>query len=120
MRKTLAIWLAACFVILLGGPALTRFAVYHQHAMMVCLVQLMLVNPLLMVATGVCTGKAFQYLWFLPLIAAALFLAGAWFFYAPGNRDFLWYIAAYLCLGYGAAGFARWMHNHNNPFDGWL
>lgn len=110
MRKTMGIWLTVCLVILLGGPALTRFAVYHQHTMMVCLVQLMLVNPLLMVATGVCIGKAFQYLWFLPLVAVVLFLAGAWLFYAPGNRDFLWYIAVYLFLSYGTAGIVQWLH----------
>ena len=104
------VWLAACLIVLLGGPALTRFAVYHQHAMMVCLVQLMLVNPLLMVATGVCTGKAFRHLWFLPMVAVVLSLTGAWLFYAPGNRDFLWYIAAYLFLSYGTAGIVHWLH----------
>lgn len=104
MRKRICLWLMTCLLLLLGGPVLTRYGVYHQNAMMVCLLQLMLANPLLMIATGLLTAKAFHQLWFLPLVATLLFLAGAWLFYAPGSRDFLWYTAAYLLLSYGAAG----------------
>lgn len=110
MRKRMCLWLVLCLLLLLGGPALTRYGVYHQNAMMVCLLQLMLVNPLVMIFTGLLTAKAFRQLWFLPLTAVLLFLAGAWLFYAPGSRDFLWYVAGYLLLGYGAAGVAHLLH----------
>ena len=110
MRKKICLWLTLCLLLLLGGPALTRYGVYHQNAMMGCFFQLMLVNPLVMIATGLFTAKAFRQLWFLPLVAILLFLAGAWLFYAPGSRDFLWYTAAYLILSYGAAGVAHLLH----------
>ena len=70
----------------------------------------MLINPLVMIATGLLAAKTFRQLWFLPLAAVLLFLAGAWLFYAPGSRDFLWYTAGYLLLSYGVAAISYYLY----------
>ena len=38
---------------------------------------------------GVFAGKNIQQLWALPIIAAGLFLAGAWLFFEMGEMTFL-------------------------------
>ena len=88
-------------VLLLLGVAVSGLGVLFAGSagMAVCLLLFFAVNPLFSAACGVYAGKNIKRLWFLPVLTAGLFLAGAWIFFDMGEPAFLLYCGCYLLIG---------------------
>ncbi len=102
MKKIIMINLAVSAVIMLALPWLAVTFVKGDAGMAVCFLLFFAVDPIYAVMAGVSAGKDIRRLWSLPIISAALFLAGAWMFFAIGEKAFLLYAAVYLVLGMAA------------------
>lgn len=99
MKKKFIIWFIISAAIMLLLPWLAAAFVKSDAGMAACFLLLFGINPIYSVVAGVFSGRAIKTLWALPLISAALFLAGAWFFLDWGETGFLLYAIAYLVLG---------------------
>ena len=97
MKKTVC-WIVAAAALMLGAPWLAvKFA--GMNAMAICFLLFYVANPLFFIACGLYAGTDVRRLWALPLLAAALFLAGAWSFFEAGEPAFWLYAGCYLPLG---------------------
>ena len=101
MKKTV-LWLALSLLIMLAFPWLAVRFVGGDGGMAVCFLLFFAVDPLHSVLLGVFAGRHAKTRWALPLVSAALFLAGAWALFDPRETAFLLYAAGYLFLGYAA------------------
>lgn len=79
-------------------PFLAAIFVKGDCGMAICFLLFLGVNPLYFVLTGAYSGTNLKRLWYLPLIAACLFLARTWIFFDMGETSFLIYAAAYLLI----------------------
>ena len=96
--KKLLIWTGLVALLMIGGPWLAlRLAGWN--AMGACFLLFFGVNPLFSVVCGAAAGRELKRLWLLPVIVAALFLAGTWIFFEMGESAFLIYSGAYLVIG---------------------
>ena len=98
MKKTL-LWLAVTAFLMLALPGLTVALVRSDAAMAVCFLLFFAVYPVWSILTGLTAGKNAKRLWFMPLVPAVLFLAGAWLFFDRRETAFLLYGSLYLALG---------------------
>ena len=78
--------------------------------MAVCFILFFAVNPLFSEACGAAAGKNIRKYWAMPILTAALFLAGVWIFFELGEPAFLLYSGCYLAIGVAAMGI-RWLVN---------
>jgi hypothetical protein len=91
-------WILPAVLLMIGCPWLAaEFA--GSAGMAVCLLLFFAVNPLFSAVCGVFAGKNIKRLWFLPVLTAGLFLAGAWIFFDMGEPAFLLYCGCYLLIG---------------------
>ena len=91
-------WILPAVLLMIGCPWLAaKFA--GSAGMAVCLLLFFAVNPLFSAVCGVYAGKNIKRLWFLPVLNAGLFLAGAWLFFDMGEPAFLLYGGCYLLIG---------------------
>lgn len=97
MKKWL-VWSAAALVLMVGGPFLA-VTLAGWDAMGVCFILFFAANPLFCAVCGAFAGRDMKKLWSLPVVAAALFLAGVWLCFEMGELDFLWYSGIYLAIG---------------------
>lgn len=96
--KQLAVWSAVSAVLMIGCPWLAvTFA--GDAGMAICFILFFALNPLFSAVCGFAAGKNLRRLWGLPLINAALFLAGTWIFFELGEPAFLLYGGCYLVIG---------------------
>jgi len=102
MKKTGLLWLASSAAIMLVLPWCAVTFVKGDGAMAVCFLLFFAVDPLYAILTGVFSGKNTAGRWWLPLLAAGSFLAGAWLLFDPGETAFLLYAVFYLLLGLAA------------------
>jgi len=97
MHKRIAYILAAG-ALMIGCPWLV--VTYAGSAgMVVCLFLFFGANPLFCGLCGFCAGKDIRRLWYIPLVTALLFLAGAWLFFEMGEPAFVLYGLVYLVIG---------------------
>ena len=101
MRRLLG-WAAGSALVMLGLPGLAVAFLRGDAGMGVCLLLFFAVDPAWSVFLGALAGRDGKRLWSLPLLSAALFLAGAWTFFDRGEWAFLLYAAIYLALGLAA------------------
>ena len=101
VKKNAVCALIAALVALLF-PWLVVTLVRGDGGMAVCFLLFFAVNPITAILLGVFSGGNVRMAWFQPLLFAALFLMGAWVFFAMAEMAFVLYAAAYLILGYAA------------------
>ena len=91
--------LGAGAAVMLLLPWMAVHFVKGDAGMAVCFLLFFAVNPLFSLAMGVYAGRGRKKRWSLPLVTAALFVAGAWIMFSPSEPAFLLYAAGYLILG---------------------
>ena len=111
MRRLLG-WTAASALVMLGLPGLAVSFVKGDAGMGACLLLFFAVDPAWSVFLGALAGRDGKALWSLPLLSAALFLAGAWMFFDRGEPAFLLYAAIYLALGLAAMAVSALVKKH--------
>ena len=99
MKQKMIFWFLLSAVVMLLLPWLAVTFIKGDGGMAVCFILFFAVNPIYSVTAGVFAGKNGKRLWSLPLISAALFLAGTWIFFDMGETAFILYAAVYLILG---------------------
>lgn len=96
--KKLITWIISALILMIGFPWIAvTFA--GSAGMAVCFILFFAINPLYCAACGIFAGKNIKQLWALPVIAAGLFLAGAWIFFEMRETAFLLYCGCYLAVG---------------------
>ena len=103
MKKLLKGLLASAAVMLVL-PWLAVTFVRSDAGMAVCFLLFYAVDPAYSILLGVFSGKDPKKLWPLPILSAALFLAGVWLLFDRGESIFVLYAAVYLALGTAAMG----------------
>lgn len=101
-KKAYICWLGISAVIMLVLPWIAVTFVKGDGGMAVCFLLFFAVNPIYSVIIGAFAGKDRKHLWGLPVISAALFLAGTWIFFDMGELAFIRYGVIYLALGAAA------------------
>lgn len=115
MRKNIVNYtlLSAAVMVLLPWLAVTF--VRSDAGMAAALLLFFAIDPLFCAAAGWWAGKQGKF-FTLPLIPPALFLAGVWLCFEPGEPAFWRYAAFYLLLGCAAMAAARltekWRKSH--------
>ena len=99
MKKSPILWLFLSAAVMLLLPWLTVTVVRSDAGMTVVLLLFFAVNPGYSLAAGYYAGKQIHRLWWVPGVSAALFLAGAWLVFEPGEPAFWTYAGAYFALG---------------------
>ena len=114
MKKTVG-WIISAIFLMVVCPWLTvEFA--GGAGMAVCLLLFFALNPVFSAFCGVYAGKDIKRLWFLPIVTALLFLAGAWIFFEPGEMAFLLYGGCYLLIGVISMVVSSFMKNRKSGF----
>ena len=111
MRRLLG-WTAGSALVMLGLPGRAVAVVKGDAGMGACLLLFFAVDPAWSVLLGALAGREMKGLWSLPLLSAALFLAGAWTFFDRSERAFLLYAAIYLALGLAAMPVSALVKKH--------
>ena len=102
MKRKLTKWLILSAVIMLLFPWLAVTFVKGDAGMGVCFILFFAVNPVYCAIAGVFAGRDLPRLWFSPIAAAALFIAGTWLNFDMGEPAFILYGGFYLVLGFAA------------------
>lgn len=92
-------WLACSAVVMLLLPWAAVTFINSNAGMAVTLLLFFVIDPIYAVAAGVFAGKDIKGLWSVPVIAAVLFLLGAWIFFDMGEGAFAIYAGVYLVIG---------------------
>ena len=100
--KKVILWLAAAALVMLGLPWLAVTFVQGDAGMAVCFLLFFAADPVWSIALGVFSGKDIRSRWALPIVSAALFLAGTWLLFDRGETAFVLYAGIYLALGTAA------------------
>ncbi len=91
--------LTAIGFVMLGLPwAAVTFAP-ADAGMAICFVLFFGLNPLCSLYIGIYAGMAVKARWYLPLVNAGVFLAGAWLIFTRQEPLFTGYAIAYLTVG---------------------
>ena len=106
--KRLISWAALSVLLMIGGPWLA-LQLAGWNAMGVCFLLFYAVNPVFCAVCGGFSGRHIKQLWPLPILAAALYLAGVWIFFELGEPAFLWYAGGYLIIGVLAMLVSAWI-----------
>ena len=99
MKKNLTCILVSAVVMLLF-PFIATSVFKSDAGFAIILLMFFVLNPLTAIGVGIFAGRNVKSSWYQPLLLAALFLAGVWAFFAPGETDFFYYVAIYLLVGY--------------------
>ena len=102
MLKKNSICILILIVIMFVLPGITVKFVQADSGMAAMLLILFGINPIVSIETGIFAGKNISAAWFQPLISAVFFVIGSRIFFGIGEKDFLYYAAAYLLLGYSS------------------
>lgn len=99
MKKNLLGWslLSAAVMFLLPWSAIT-FA-KSDAGMAIIFLLFFCIDPVFCAVVGFFAGKHIRKMWSLPLIAAVMFLLGAWMFFAMGEIAFVIYAGVYFVIG---------------------
>lgn len=99
MKIKLAGWLTGTAAVMLLLPWMAITFVESSAGWIVTLLLFFVVNPIYTVIAGVFAGKHLKELWSVPVLAAILFLLGAWIFFDMGEGAFVIYAGIYLAIG---------------------
>ncbi len=102
--KRIGFWLATSALVMLLLPWLAVTLVKGPDGMAAVFLLFFAVDPVYAILSGLAAGKAPKSRWYLPVVSAALFLAGTWALFEPSETAFLLYAAVYLALGLAAMG----------------
>ena len=103
MKKSPYFWTLLSAFVMLGLPWVAVTFVKGPDGMAACFILFFAVDPLYCAAAGFTAGRDLRRLWPRPLLAALLFIAGAWLLFDPGEPAFLRYALIYLAIGFAAA-----------------
>lgn len=107
MKKKIIGYLALTAAVMILLPWMTVKTVQSDAGFAVVLILLFGVDPVWCAAAGAWAGKDLQHLWPVPLLSAALFVAGTWICFEPGETIFLLYGGIYLGMGLTAMAASR-------------
>lgn len=99
MKKKLIGWLTISVAVMLVLPWLAVTFTKSDAGMAVTLLLFFAVDPIYVIVTGFSAGKNIKEMWSLPVMAAILFLLGAWIFFDMGEIAFMMYAGVYLVIG---------------------
>ena len=99
MTKKALFWLTLTAGVMLLLPWLATAFLPAHGGMTAVLLLFFGIDPGYCMMAGYCAGKQLSRLWWLPAVSAALFLTGAWLFFAPGETAFLTYAGIYFAVG---------------------
>ena len=100
--KKIVLWLIISAIIMFALPWLAVTFVKGTGGMAASFILFFAVNPVFSIILGIFSGADAKRLWWLPVISAVFFLAGAWIFFDMGETAFILYAAGYLVLGTAA------------------
>lgn len=78
--------------------------------MTICMILFLGIDPLFFLIFGYQAGKEIEKFWYMPLVAAAFFILGAWAFLDLGNFSFLRYALMYSFMGILSMLMTRFFH----------
>ena len=104
MKKAL-IGIGASAVLMFLPIMLIGLLADENAVMGLCILDFYVASPLFSVLIGIFSGGQLKRLWFLPIVAAALFWAAAWCFLSAGDFTFIMYSLCYAAVGEIAALF---------------
>ena len=93
------IWTAVTVTLFILLPWLIVTLIHSDAAMAACILLFYAIDPVYAIAAGMFAGKDPRHLWFLPFLIPALFVAGTWLCFDPGETAFVTYALMYLLLG---------------------
>lgn len=99
MKKKLIGWLTISVAVMLALPWLAVTFTKSDAGMAVTLLLFFAVDPIYVIVTGFSAGRNIKEMWSLPVMAAILFLLGAWIFFDMGEIAFILYAGVYLAIG---------------------
>ena len=109
MKKSLWVPMALSALVMIGTPwAAVTFAP-GDAGMAIMFLLFFGANPLYSLLLGVWSGLEIKKRWFQILVSPALFLAGTWIFFDPGEQAFLYYCAVYLIIGAAALALGKFL-----------
>lgn len=92
-------WLAGSAAVMLLLPWAAVTFVDSHAGMTVTILLFFVIDPIYAVVAGAFAGKNIKALWSVPVMAAILFLLGAWIFFDMGEGAFVIYAGVYLVIG---------------------
>ena len=101
MKKTVLIIISFAVTVLL--PLLICYVLRVGGGMAFMWILWYLVNPLWHAALGAISGRDVKKSWYLPLVSAAIFLAGAMMLFPGNGKHFAVFAACYAGIGMLAA-----------------
>lgn len=99
MKTKLLGWLAGSAAVMLLLPWAVVSFVNSNAGMAVTLLLFFVIDPIYAVVAGIFAGRDIKGLWSVPVIAALLFILGAWIFFDMGEGAFAIYTGGYLVIG---------------------
>lgn len=99
MKTKLIGWLIGSAAVMLLLPWAAVTFVKSDAGMAVALLLFFAIDPIYSIISGIFAGKHIKELWSLPVMAAVLFLLGAWIFFDPDEGSFIIYAGVYLIIG---------------------
>lgn len=109
MKTKFSGWLTGSAVVMLLLPWAAVTFVNSNAGMAVTLVLFFVINPVYAMIAGVFAGRNIKGLWSVPVIAAILFLLGAWIFFDMGKGAFAIYAGGYLFIGMASMFLSSWI-----------
>ncbi len=92
-------WLGITMVVMFVLPFVVARCVSECAGMACCMLLFLVINPFYSMVIGTVAGKCVKKLWSLPVLSAAMFLAGVWICFTADELWFLVYAGAYLAIG---------------------
>ncbi|MDE7378900.1 MAG: hypothetical protein K2N13_08100 [Paraprevotella sp.] len=92
-------WLGITVVVMFVLPFVVARCVSECAGMACCMLLFLVINPFYSIKIGSVAGKCVKRLWSLPVLSAAMFLAGVWVFFTTEEPWFLAYAGVYLAIG---------------------
>lgn len=109
-------WLAGSAAVMLLLPWASVTFVNSDAGMAVTLLLFFVIDPIYAVVAGTFAGRDIKGLWSVPVIAAILFLLGAWIFFDMGEGVFAVYAGVYLAIGTASMFVSSRKRRKNNPY----
>lgn len=113
MKTKFSGWLAGSAAVMLLLPWAAVTFVNSNAGMTVTLLLFFVINPIYVMIAGVFAGRNIKGLWSIPVIAAILFLLGAWIFFDMGEGAFAIYAVVYLIMGVVSMFLSSWIERRN-------
>ena len=97
------LWVLTLLLVTVGGP-LIALAVDPNAAMLVCMCLFFVLAPFCALYSGIFAGLDIRRRWWMPLVAAAMFVVGAWWLLSMDAQGLWVYGGLYTAIGLVAMG----------------